>query len=44
MPLPKEQSYTIKDIYDLPDGQRAELTAPFPHSWGIWGFPLWRAL
>lgn len=25
MPLPKEQSYTIKDIYDLPDGQRAEL-------------------
>lgn len=25
MPLPKERIYTIKDIYDLPDGQRAEL-------------------
>lgn len=25
MPLPKEQIYTIKDIYDLPDGERAEL-------------------
>lgn len=25
MPLPIEQSYTIKDIYNLPDGQRAEL-------------------
>ena len=25
MPLPKEQSYTVKDIYSLPDGQRAEL-------------------
>ena len=42
MPLPKEQSYTIKDIYDLPDGQRAELTAQIPHSWGIWGGLLWR--
>ncbi|MCD8220914.1 MAG: Uma2 family endonuclease [Clostridiales bacterium] len=25
MPLPKEQIYTIEDIYDLPNGQRAEL-------------------
>lgn len=25
MPLPQEQTYTIKDIYALPDGQRAEL-------------------
>lgn len=25
MPLPKDPSYTIKDIYNLPDGQRAEL-------------------
>ncbi|MDE7477745.1 MAG: Uma2 family endonuclease [Lachnospiraceae bacterium] len=25
MPLPKEEFYTIKDIYALPDGQRAEL-------------------
>lgn len=25
MPLPPEQNYTIKDIYALPDGQRAEL-------------------
>lgn len=25
MPLPKEECYTIEDIYDLPDGQRAEL-------------------
>lgn len=25
MPLPKEQIYTIKDIYNLPDGERAEL-------------------
>lgn len=25
MPLPKEQLYTIEDIYNLPDGQRAEL-------------------
>ncbi len=25
MPLVKEQYYTIDDIYDLPDGQRAEL-------------------
>lgn len=25
MPLPKEQTYTVKDIYDLPNGQRAEL-------------------
>ena len=25
MPLPKEQFYTIDDIYNLPDGQRAEL-------------------
>ncbi|MCD7954840.1 MAG: Uma2 family endonuclease [Lachnospiraceae bacterium] len=25
MPLPKEQIYTVDDIYDLPDGQRAEL-------------------
>lgn len=25
MPLPKSNSYTIEDIYALPDGQRAEL-------------------
>lgn len=25
MPLSKETIYTIKDIYDLPEGQRAEL-------------------
>lgn len=25
MPLLKEKTYTIKDIYDLPEGQRAEL-------------------
>lgn len=25
MPLPKEQLYTVDDIYKLPDGQRAEL-------------------
>ena len=25
MPLPKDQTYTIEDIYALPDGQRAEL-------------------
>lgn len=25
MPLPKEHTYTIDDIYALPDGQRAEL-------------------
>lgn len=25
MPLPKEHSYTIEDIYALPEGQRAEL-------------------
>ena len=25
MPLPKEQTYTIEDIYKLPDGVRAEL-------------------
>ena len=25
MPLPKEKAYTIDDIYDLPDGTRAEL-------------------
>lgn len=25
MPLPKEQLYTVEDIYNLPDGQRAEL-------------------
>ena len=25
MPLPKEHTYTINDIYALPDGQRAEL-------------------
>lgn len=25
MPLPKTNTYTIKDIYTLPDGQRAEL-------------------
>jgi len=25
MPLPKEKTYTIEDIYALPDGQRAEL-------------------
>ncbi len=25
MPLPKETCYTIEDIYNLPDGERAEL-------------------
>lgn len=25
MPLPRERTYTIKDIYDLPEGSRAEL-------------------
>ena len=25
MPLPKEQIYTIEDIYALPEGERAEL-------------------
>lgn len=25
MPLPKQQTYTIEDIYALPDGERAEL-------------------
>ena len=25
MPLPKEHIYTTKDIYELPEGQRAEL-------------------
>ena len=25
MPLPKEQLYTVEDIYNLPEGQRAEL-------------------
>ena len=25
MPLPKEHTYTIKDIYALPEGERAEL-------------------
>ena len=25
MPMPKELTYTIEDIYNLPDGQRAEL-------------------
>lgn len=25
MPLPKEHTYTIKDIYVLPEGERAEL-------------------
>lgn len=25
MPLPKENNYTTKDIYELPEGQRAEL-------------------
>lgn len=25
MPLPQERTYTIEDIYDLPEGQRAEL-------------------
>lgn len=25
MPLPREKTYTIEDIYNLPDGQRAEL-------------------
>lgn len=25
MPLPKENTYTIEDIYDLPEGKRAEL-------------------
>ena len=25
MPLPVKRAYTIKDIYALPDGQRAEL-------------------
>ena len=30
MPLPKEHTYTIKDIYALPEGERAELR-PFPN-------------
>ena len=25
MPLPKERIYTIDDIYNLPEGERAEL-------------------
>lgn len=25
MPLPKTETYTIEDIYALPDGERAEL-------------------
>lgn len=25
MPLPKEELYTIGDIYSLPEGERAEL-------------------
>ena len=25
MPLSKESAYTVKDIYALPDGERAEL-------------------
>ena len=25
MPLPKSNSYTIEDIFSLPEGQRAEL-------------------
>lgn len=25
MPLPRERTYTIDDIYALPDGERAEL-------------------
>ena len=25
MPLPKESTYTVEDIYNLPDGERAEL-------------------
>ena len=25
MPLPKETTYTLEDIYNLPDGERAEL-------------------
>ena len=25
MPLPQEMTHTLKDIYELPDGQRAEL-------------------
>lgn len=25
MPIPKEHTYTIEDIYNLPDGERAEL-------------------
>lgn len=25
MPLPKENSYTVDDIYTLPEGERAEL-------------------
>ena len=27
MPLPPERTYTIEDIYALPNGQRAELIA-----------------
>lgn len=27
MPLPQEKTYTIEDIYALPDDQRAELIA-----------------
>ena len=25
MPLPQEKLYTLEDIYDLPNGERAEL-------------------
>ena len=25
MPLPKAETYTLEDIYNLPDGERAEL-------------------
>ena len=25
MPLPRENRYTLEDIFNLPDGQRAEL-------------------
>ena len=25
MPLPREQTYTVEDIYNLPEGERAEL-------------------
>ena len=49
MALLKEESYTIEDIYALPDGERAELIdghiyymAPpsYKHQKSSWSFPL----